>query len=221
LQLSLFERCPEVKVLFGFPADIDPRCEELVKSKRFALHATFLMEMMERTVEMLGDDNDQLTEALTDLGKKHVAFGVLPEYFPYMTEALLVMLKELLGDKCSDTDQKAFENVLAVLIADMVKGQRKVDKGLAAANKSVVIESWSRLTKLDNYEERAGILLFQKYVYGVLLRFVCPIIAYYNTPLIPFCDSASSRCALRPSFCLASLKTLTLGLRRFSRISAS
>jgi hemoglobin-like flavoprotein len=148
--------------LFGFPAEIDPRCEELVKSKRFAFHATFLMEMMERTVEMLGDDNDKLTEALTDLGKKHVAFGVLPEYFPYMTEALIVMLKELLGDRFSNDDQKAFENVLAVLIADMVKGQRKVDKGLAAANKSVVIESWAKLTKLDNYEERAGILLFQK-----------------------------------------------------------
>jgi hypothetical protein len=86
----------------------------------------------------------------------------MPTYFPYMTEALIVMLKELLGDRFSDADQKAFENVLAVLIADMVKGQRKVDKGLAAANVSVVIDSWSKLTKLDNYEERAGILLFQK-----------------------------------------------------------
>jgi hypothetical protein len=86
----------------------------------------------------------------------------MPSYFPYMTEALIVMLKELLGDRFSDADQKAFENVLAVLIADMVKGQRKVDKGLAAANVSVVIDSWGKLTKLDNYEERAGILLFQK-----------------------------------------------------------
>jgi hypothetical protein len=33
----------------------------------------------------------------------------------------------------------------------MVKGQRKVNKkGLAAANKSVVIKSWAKLTKLDN-----------------------------------------------------------------------
>jgi hypothetical protein len=73
--------CPEVKVLFGFPADIDPHCEELVKSKRFAFHATFLMEMMERTVEMLGDENDKLTEALTELGKKHVVSQESPRRF--------------------------------------------------------------------------------------------------------------------------------------------
>lgn len=158
---NLFEMCPQVKVLFGFPIDVDPRSNELLKSKRFALHASFLMEMMEKTVQMLGDDNETLTKNLTELGQKHVSFGVTPQYFPYMTDALLVMLKELLGDQFTPDDKEAFETVMAVLIADMVQGQRTVDKGLAAAKKFVVVESWKKLTKVPSYQEKGGILLFQ------------------------------------------------------------
>ncbi|KAL3908155.1 MAG: hypothetical protein SGILL_008592, partial [Bacillariaceae sp.] len=149
------------KVLFGFPMDIDPRSDELLKSKRFAVHASFLMEMMEKTVQMLGDDNETLTKNLTDLGQKHVSFGVTPQYFPYMTDALIVMLKEMLGNDFSAEDKEAFENVMAVLIADMVRGQRTIDKGLAAAKKFVVVESWKKLTELPDYQEKGGILLFQ------------------------------------------------------------
>jgi hemoglobin-like flavoprotein len=126
------------------------------------MHATFLVEMIESTVDMLGDDNETLEKSLTELGKKHVTFGVLPEYFPHMTDALIIMLKQLLGDDFSETDHKAFENVLAVLIADMVKGQRSVDKGLAVANKSAVTMSWQKLMKLPNYQQRGGIILFQQ-----------------------------------------------------------
>jgi hemoglobin-like flavoprotein len=159
---SLFEACPQVKVLFGFPVDVDPRSDELLKSKRFALHASFLMEMMEKTVQMLGDDNETLTRNLTDLGQKHVSFGVTPHYFPYMTDALIIMLKEMLGSGFTDDDKQAFENVMAVLIADMVRGQRTIDKGLAAAKKTIVVESWNKLTKVPNYQEKGGILLFQQ-----------------------------------------------------------
>ena len=172
--ISLFEACPQVKVLFGFPIDVDPRSDALLKSKRFALHASFLVEMIEKTVQMLGDDNETLTKNLTELGQKHVSFGVSPDYFPYMTDSLIVMLKEMLGDEFTADDQACFENVMAVLIADMVRGQRTVDKGLAAAKKFVVVGSWNKLTKLPDYEEKAGILLFQKYV-SIVTR-VCRIL---------------------------------------------
>mmetsp|Transcript_23348 Transcript_23348/g.43361 ORF Transcript_23348/g.43361 Transcript_23348/m.43361 type:complete len:569 (-) Transcript_23348:185-1891(-) len=158
---NLFEACPQVKVLFGFPIDVDPRSDELLKSKRFALHASFLLEMVEKTVQMLGDDNETLTKNLTELGQKHVSFGVTPNYFPYMTDAIIVMLKSMLGNEFTDEDKQAFENVMAVLIADMVRGQRNIDKGLAAAKKFVVVESWKKLTKIPDYQEKGGILLFQ------------------------------------------------------------
>lgn len=118
--------------------------------------------MMEKTVQMLGDDNETLTKNLTELGQKHVSFGVTPQYFPYMTDALIVMLKEMLGGDFTDDDKQAFENVMAVLIADMVRGQRTIDKGLAAAKKFIVVESWKKLTKVPDYQQKGGILLFQK-----------------------------------------------------------
>jgi hypothetical protein len=119
--------------------------------------------MIHKTVDLLGVDDELLTKSMVELGKKHVAYGVKPEYFPFMTEALLVMLKQMLQHRFTDTDKEAWENVLAVLIADMVKGQRAIDKGLVAAcNKKIVINSWIKLTRVDNYEERAGSILFQK-----------------------------------------------------------
>ena len=85
---NLFDLCPEVKVLFGFPADVDPQSPALLKSARFALHSKFLLEMMEKTIGLLGEDNETLTKNLTELGKKHVSFGVTPGKFrncpPYL-----------------------------------------------------------------------------------------------------------------------------------------
>jgi len=33
----LFEKCPQAKVLFGFPIDVDAHSEELITSKRFLM----------------------------------------------------------------------------------------------------------------------------------------------------------------------------------------
>jgi hemoglobin-like flavoprotein len=127
------------------------------------MHATFLIQMIHKTVDLLGVDNDLLTENMEQLGKKHVAYGVKPEYFPFMTESLVIMLKQMLKEKFTDADKAAWENVLEVLIADMVKGQRKIDKGLVAAgNKKIVINTWKRLTFMKSYKEEGGIILFQK-----------------------------------------------------------
>eukprot|EP00339_Tiarina_fusa_P021707 CAMPEP_0117047462 /NCGR_PEP_ID=MMETSP0472-20121206/32804_1 /TAXON_ID=693140 ORGANISM="Tiarina fusus, Strain LIS" /NCGR_SAMPLE_ID=MMETSP0472 /ASSEMBLY_ACC=CAM_ASM_000603 /LENGTH=651 /DNA_ID=CAMNT_0004760179 /DNA_START=106 /DNA_END=2061 /DNA_ORIENTATION=- len=157
----LFSKCPETKVLFGFPVDIDPYSETLLQSKRFSIHASFLMEMMEKTVGILGEDDETLTTSLIELGQRHVSFGVKGEYFPFMTNALIYMLKELLGADFSTDDEQAFEHVMAMLIADMIRGQRTVDKDLAGAKKEVVVQSWSKLTKILGYEKKGGILLFQ------------------------------------------------------------
>jgi hemoglobin-like flavoprotein len=120
------------------------------------------MEMMENTVGILGEDDATLTKSLTELGQRHVSFGVRGEYFPFMTNALIFMLNELLGDDFSSDDEQAFEHVMAMLIADMIRGQRAVDKDLAGAKKVTVVESWSKLTQIMGYEKKGGILLFQQ-----------------------------------------------------------
>eukprot|EP00529_Nitzschia_sp_RCC80_P022249 CAMPEP_0113507866 /NCGR_PEP_ID=MMETSP0014_2-20120614/36697_1 /TAXON_ID=2857 /ORGANISM="Nitzschia sp." /LENGTH=480 /DNA_ID=CAMNT_0000403511 /DNA_START=389 /DNA_END=1827 /DNA_ORIENTATION=- /assembly_acc=CAM_ASM_000159 len=157
---NLFAAEPQIKVLFGFPIDVDPKCDELLRSRRFAMHASFLMEMIEKTVSLMEEDNKTLTKSMMELGQKHVAFGVTPSYFPLMTDALIKMLKDMLPSFSAD-EESAFKACMEALIADMVKGQQSIDKGLAATKKVVVINSWEKLTKIDDYESKGGVLLFQ------------------------------------------------------------
>lgn len=158
----LFVSLPETKILFGFPHDVDPHSDDLLKSIRFGVHAEFLIEMIEKTINLLGEDDETLEETLVALGQRHVAFGVMPEHFPHMTKALIHMLKEMMGDDFSKSDEEAFEHVMALLIADMVKGQRKVDKDLSANKKEIVTASWAQLAAIPGYEHKGGIMLFQK-----------------------------------------------------------
>lgn len=154
--------CPEAKLLFGFPKNIDPRSEALLQNKRFLTHATFLLTMIHKTVGMLGVDNEELTKTLTELGKKHVTYGVKANYFPFMTKSVVIMMKEMLKDEFTDNDRKVWEDILSVLIADMVKGQRTLEKGLAAANKTIVSKNWGQLAEIKDYDEVGGLIIFEK-----------------------------------------------------------
>jgi hemoglobin-like flavoprotein len=140
--------------------DIDPKCDDLKNSRRFMQHAAFLISMIDKTVNMLGVDNAELTETLTGLGKMHVTYGVQASYFPMMTESIVFMLKNQLGNEFQHSDNSAWRHVLSSLIAAMIKGQRSLDKGLAASNKHKVIATWRSLMQQKNYEEQAGVILF-------------------------------------------------------------
>ena len=157
----LFVHCPEAKPLFGFPADLDTNSSYLLTSTRFLKHASFLINMVDKIIHTIGVDNEGLSEKLQELGKMHSTYGVKAEYFPHMTEALVRMLKDKLGDEFTNKDEKAWNKVFDAIIADMVKGQRRLEKGLAASNKSTVITSWRLLANTPNYEEQAGVILFK------------------------------------------------------------
>ena len=159
---SLFTSCPEAKPLFGFPVDFDLQQSDLLGSKRFAVHSSFLIDMINQTVLLLGTDNEKITKTMMDLGKTHVTYGVKPEYFPYMTASIIHVLKDRLGSDFTREDEKAWKATLGALITDMVKGQRKLEKGLAAVNKVDVIKSWRILAQTQNFEERAGVILFKQ-----------------------------------------------------------
>lgn len=164
----LFEKCPEAKPLFGFSLSANPRSEYLLKSKRFARHSKFLIKMVNKTVDMLGaettsDDEhgrgQRLTDVLTELGRKHVAYGVRPEYFPFMTESLLEMLKETIGNP----EEEAWKDVFNFLIVQMTAGYTRILKGTAAdKDKGICIAAWDRLSQLPEYKEKGGVVLFQQ-----------------------------------------------------------
>ena len=66
LLFSFFQRCPAAKVLFGFPEEMDPECESMLTNKRFILHASNMINMLDRALNMLGPDAELLDEILTD-----------------------------------------------------------------------------------------------------------------------------------------------------------
>jgi len=160
---SLFKKCPEAQVLFGFPLDLYPDPRELVNSMRFKMHATFLMEMIDSTISILGKDNEKLAQTLTDLGKKHATYGVKPEYFPFMTESIIAMMQDHLGDQFTKGDEKAWEKVFAALIEDIIDAQNKCALEEAAKNKAAVIDTWTEFQNTTNkWEEVGGVILFQQ-----------------------------------------------------------
>ncbi|GAX25643.1 hypothetical protein FisN_15Lh009 [Fistulifera solaris] len=117
----LFDKCPQSKTLFGFPIDIDVDSPELLSSKRFLAHAVYLLEMIDTALNMLGPDIELLTDIMTELGKKHVSYGVKPDMFPIMGDALIYMLRDVLGDEFTDATEEAWKETYGALSADMIR----------------------------------------------------------------------------------------------------
>ena len=44
-------------------------------SKRFLMHSAFLVGMIEKALNMLGTDDEELTMLMSELGRKHVVYG--------------------------------------------------------------------------------------------------------------------------------------------------
>lgn len=105
---------------------MDMKMEDMANSRRFLTHAAFLVEMIEKALNMLGENDEELTIMLSDLGAKHVRYGVKPEYFNHMKSAIIAMLHEKLTMKFTADDEHAWDEVLSALISDMTKAQREL-----------------------------------------------------------------------------------------------
>ncbi|GAX29564.1 hypothetical protein FisN_24Lh015 [Fistulifera solaris] len=117
----LFDKCPQAKLLFGFPIDIDVDSPELLQSKRFIAQAIYFWNMIDTSLNMLGPDIELLTEIMTELGTKHVVYGVKPDMFPIMGDALVWTLKEMLGDKFTEESEESWKETYGALSADMIR----------------------------------------------------------------------------------------------------
>jgi hemoglobin-like flavoprotein len=72
-----------------------------------------------------GPDIELLTEIMEELGVKHIRYGVRPDMFPMMGEALVETLEASLGDDFNENVREAWREVYAELSQDMVKAQLK------------------------------------------------------------------------------------------------
>lgn len=126
------------------------------------MHALFLMEMIDMTIGILGKDNEKLTKTLQDVGKKHVTYGVKSEYFPSMVESIVKMMQTQLGSEFTADDQAVWEEVFGLLIEDIIVAQTQLAFTEAAKKKDAVINTWTQFSKIKNFEEVGGVILFQQ-----------------------------------------------------------
>eukprot|EP00523_Entomoneis_sp_CCMP467_P013623 CAMPEP_0168792060 /NCGR_PEP_ID=MMETSP0725-20121227/14318_1 /TAXON_ID=265536 /ORGANISM="Amphiprora sp., Strain CCMP467" /LENGTH=192 /DNA_ID=CAMNT_0008842679 /DNA_START=82 /DNA_END=660 /DNA_ORIENTATION=- len=124
----LFKKSPQAKVLFGFPIDIDTDSQELLTSKRFLMHAAYLVQMLDTALNMVGPDIELLTEIMLELGSKHVRYGVKPEMFPIMGEAIIVAMSSALKERFTDDVEEAWKETFHELSTDMIRGMAEARK---------------------------------------------------------------------------------------------
>jgi len=119
---SLFKVNRKVKLLFGFPLDMDPTSLDIKQSKQFLVHATSFVEMIDTVVNMLGPDMDMLTEALLEIGAKHMRYGVKPEMYADMGNSLIHVLEQLIPDEMGHEDTKqAWLETYQTITHDMIR----------------------------------------------------------------------------------------------------
>ena len=87
------------------------------------MHAAYLIEMLDTALQMLGPDSELLTEIMQDLGVKHIRYGVAPDMFPRMGEALLHTLQVSLGKSYTPELKQAWEETYKALSNEMIRGQ--------------------------------------------------------------------------------------------------
>lgn len=90
------------------------------------MHASYLIQMIDAAINMLGPDIELLTEIMTELGLKHIRYGVKPDHFPKMGIALMQTLEELLEDSWTDSVAEAWRETYEALSTDMVLAQLAV-----------------------------------------------------------------------------------------------
>jgi len=116
----VFELEPKAKSMFDFKAD-----EDIKKNPRFLSQAHVMVDMIDMAVGFLGPDLDPLKEDLLDLGKRHIGYGVKPEYLPIMERAVMYAMEEILDDKFTKEDRNSWQTVFHFMIANMVEGMKQ------------------------------------------------------------------------------------------------
>jgi hypothetical protein len=108
--------------MFSFGPEFVGNEEELYKTERFKRHAAGVVGMLDTMINCFGPDLEPATKALTDLGARHVAYGVLPAHYGIVGQALLHTLETALGDKWTPAVQKGWTLIFGFVSTTMMAG---------------------------------------------------------------------------------------------------
>lgn len=145
-QIRIFEIAPGAKALFKFAEGYDDNDEDLYSDPRFLTHARRVVNMLDVAINMLGPDLGPVTHALHVLGAKHVGYGVLPEHYPIVGEALLSTLETALGNEWTPKVKNGWTAVYGFVSTSMIAGAKyealrsKATVGTAAPKATVEID---------------------------------------------------------------------------------
>jgi len=79
--------------------------------------------MLDSAVDMLGPDVVPLTRTLVKLGERHLRYGVMPDHYPVVGQALLSVLENVLGDKRWTPEVKrGWSQVYGLISSAMISG---------------------------------------------------------------------------------------------------
>jgi hypothetical protein len=129
--------------LFKFTEGFDDSTsEELYTNPAFLRHARGVVTMLDAAVSMLGPDLEPVTQALEDLGRRHVAYGVIPDHYPIVGQALLFTLETALGNELwTATVREGWTGVYAFVSTTMIRGAKiAMDENLPVDGVAVLAE---------------------------------------------------------------------------------
>ena len=109
LYRRLFELIPEARSLFH--GDMETQGQMLSHMLQFFVYAMGRPESMK-----LG---------LRSLGRRHAAYGVPPEYYPFFRQAFLEAISVILGDKHTPQVEKAWADTMELIINSMLGPPRE------------------------------------------------------------------------------------------------
>ena len=107
---TLLSRYPEVRTLF-------PQDMKLQKMKLLSA-LVLVVESLRRPA--------QLNEVLLDMGKRHVAYGVKEEHYPYVRDTLLEVMREMAGKAWTPQLEKDWTDALNLVAETMLVGASEI-----------------------------------------------------------------------------------------------
>ena len=92
------------------------------------MHAIYMIQMLDTSLNMIGPDLELLTEIMYDLGVKHARYGVEENMYAVMGVSLITALKETLGKDFTDVTEEAWLEMYRELTDDMIRGERSMER---------------------------------------------------------------------------------------------
>ena len=123
---ALVERQSHVAALVFYQRlfELDPMLRPLFKTD-IEIQAKKLMDMLASALSLL-EKPEELTETLEELGARHVAYGVKPEHYATVGEALLAMLVAVVSKDFNAEARKAWTDLYAFISETMLRGAARL-----------------------------------------------------------------------------------------------